>query len=114
MNPMTHLRHDPKKNNLNLNYMSENDLLELAEDCKNRIIGKNKQIKKLKNKLVECRKDFLFSYSEVRNIDMIIHDNIEMLLIPEEIMELITTLRGKLSELMDDYLLADVGGYDSD
>lgn len=93
--------------------MSENDLLEMADDFKKRMESKNKEIKTLKEKLVESRKDFLFSYSEIRNIDILIHDG-EDFLIPEEFVELICSLRGKLSNLMDDYLLGDVGGYTSD
>ena len=95
--------------------MSENDLLEMADDFKKRMELKNKEINKLKMKLAESRKDFLFSYSEIRNIDLIIHESEEFLgLLPEEFSELICSLRSKLSCIVDNYLLVDVGGVDCD
>lgn len=95
--------------------MSENDLLEMADDFKKRMESKNLEIKKLKEKLSNSREDFLFSYSEIRNIDIIIHDTEDFLgMIPEEFTDLITSLRAKLSNVMLGYLLADVGGYETD
>ena len=95
--------------------MSENDLLEMADDFKKRMESKNLEIKKLKEKLSNSREDFLFSYSEIRNIDIIIHDTEDFLgMIPEEFTDLITSLRAKLSNIMLGYLLADVGGYETD
>lgn len=94
--------------------MSENDLLEMADDFKKRIELKNKEIKKLKHKLIEARKDFLFAYGEIRNIDIIINDDETPECWNEEIVDLIGTLGAKLNHLVESYLLADVGGYDSD
>ena len=94
--------------------MSENDLLEMADDFKKRIELKNKEIKNLKYKLRDSRKDFLFAYGEIRNLDIIFAYHDIGGLIPVEIIDLINTLRGKLSSLLDCYIMADVGGFDSD
>lgn len=87
---------------------SEQDLLEMADDFKKRMEAKNKEINKLKEKLLEARKDFIFSYSEIRNIDIVVHQ--EEYLIPQEFVDIICDLRSKLSNLIEGYILADVGG----
>ena len=88
---------------------TEQSMLELADDFKKRIELKNKEIRLLKNKLLDARKDVIFAYSIVKYLDIQITDENIIDLVPEEISDKIGEIRGELSDKLQSVLLADVG-----
>ena len=88
---------------------TEQSMLELADDFKKRIELKNKEIRLLKNKLLDARKDVIFAYSIVKYLDIQITDENIIDLVPEEISDKIGEIRSELSDKLQSVLLADVG-----
>lgn len=77
--------------------MIENDLLEMAEDCKQRIEEKNKELEKLKIDNHELKKEIMTTYGLVRVLDNLL----EECMIEREVKNISDVLRTHLSDLFD-------------
>ena len=77
--------------------MIENDLLEMAEDCKQRIEEKNQELEKLKIENHELKKEIMTAYGLVRILDNLL----EECLIEREVKNISDILRTHLSDLFD-------------
>ena len=77
--------------------MIENDLLEMAEDCKQRIEEKNKELEKLKIDNHELKKEIMTAYGLVRILDNLL----EHCMIEREVKNISDVLRTHLSDLFD-------------
>ncbi len=80
--------------------MIENDLLEMAEDCKQRIEEKNQELEKLKIENHELKKEIMTCYGFVRILDNLLEDCI----IEREVKNISDILRTHLSNLFDKIL----------
>ena len=77
--------------------MSENDLIEMADDCKNRIQEKNRELYFLKKKNHEIMKELITCYGIVRVLDNLL----EQVEVESEIKNISDVLRTHLSDLFD-------------
>lgn len=80
--------------------MIENDLLEMAEDCKTRIEEKNEQLEILKKDNHELKKEIMTAYGLVRILDNLLEECI----IEREVKNISDVLRTHLSDLYDKIL----------
>lgn len=80
--------------------MIENDLLEMAEDCKQRIEEKNEELEKLKIENHELKKEIMTAYGFVRILDNLLEECI----IEREVKNISDILRTHLSNLFDKIL----------
>ena len=84
--------------------MTEQALLDLANDFKEIVSEKNSTIDNLKEKLLESRKDFITSYSLVRVLD---NQMCDMLLYDPDVKKEVETIRSILSELLNKFIMSD-------
>lgn len=109
------VKHLNKKSNSIL-IMSELEFIEMADDCKNRIAEKNKEINDLKLKVVESRKDLIYAYVLIKDIDMMLQEMVDDLdcIIPLEFCDLVGNARNKVSALITDMVSTDIGKIEDD
>ena len=80
--------------------MLENEFLEMAQDCKDRIIDKNKELDLLKIENHELKKDIMTAYGLVRVLDNLLED----CLVDRDVKNLSDILRTFLSNTFDKIL----------
>tara|TARA_R110000787_G_scaffold148684_1_gene262562 strand:- start:505 stop:762 length:258 start_codon:yes stop_codon:yes gene_type:complete len=85
--------------------MTEQALLDLAGDFKEIVSEKDLTIDNLKEKLLECRKDFITSYALVRVLD---NQMCDMLLYDPDVKKEVETIRSILSELLSKFIMSDI------
>jgi len=86
-------------------------LIDLADDFKNIVDMKDLQIKILKEKLIDSRKNLIITYSAIRQIDN------RLAIVPDTeplFKQLIENLRCNISYNIEKFIIADVGGVPSD
>ena len=93
---------------------TEQAMLELAEDFKNRIEKKNSEIIIVKTKLLEARKHLVYAYSMIKKLDIDLRDDNIVVLVPSEKADTIFDITEDLSNIIQPILLSDVGNLSDD
>tara|TARA_R110001592_G_scaffold150295_3_gene376166 strand:- start:2336 stop:2614 length:279 start_codon:yes stop_codon:yes gene_type:complete len=86
--------------------MSEQAFIDMANDFKNIMMIKDLEIKLIKAKLCDSRKDLIVTYAAIRILDE------RVSIIPDipEVKGLIENLRTNISYCIEKFLIEDVGG----
>ena len=84
--------------------MLENEFLEMAQDCKDRIKDKNKELDLLKIENHELKKDIMTAYGLVRVLDNLLEECV----LDREVKNLSDILRTFLSNTFDKILVYNI------